>query len=638
MIPVRVTGSRPWAATALAVRAAKGPLAIQVALTVVSGALPVCVAWLTKLTLDGLVEGVPGSTMVGLGTALAVVGLVAGILPQVSHYVRRESDRRIGLMADERLCTAVNGFVGLSRFEDPAFVDRLRLARQGGGKNPGTVVDGYLGIVRALLTISGFLATLLVLSPLMTVLVSAAGVPTMIAEWALARRRARLVWTIGPTERREFFYGSLISDGEAAKELRLFGIGGFLRDRMLADRRTANAAKRALDRREVAVQSGLAALAAAASGAGLIWAVGAAHAGRLSVGGIVVFIAAVAGVQAAVRTLAAELARCYEAVLLFDHYRAVLDCAPDLPVAASPRALPALRRGIELRDVWFRYTDEHPWVLRGVDLWIPYGDSVALVGLNGAGKSTVVKLLCRMYDPTRGQVLWDGVDIRDVDPCALRERIGAVFQDFVSYDMTAAENIALGDLSVLEALDAAGPNGGDAEAPVEIRAAALRAGVHETVARLPHGYRTLLSRTFFTEADRDDPATGVMLSGGQSQRLALARAFLRDRRDLMILDEPSAGLDAEAEHEIHASLRLHRRNRTSVLVSHRLGAVREADAIVVLSGGRVVEQGAHHELLARDGEYARLFTLQAEGYRADEDEILTTSGSQPGTESLRELS
>ncbi|WP_279582148.1 ABC transporter ATP-binding protein [Fodinicola feengrottensis] len=243
--------------------------------------------------------------------------------------------------------------------------------------------------------------------------------------------------------------------------------------------------------------------------------------------------------------------------------------------------------------------------MRGVNLFIPRGNSLALVGLNGAGKSTLVKLLCRFYDPVEGEIRWDGVDIREVDPAELRRRIGAVFQDYMHYDLTAAENIALGDLGALQ------------DRP-RLEAAARKAGIHQKLSELPHGYDTMLSRMFFTESDKDDPESGVVLSGGQQQRLALARAIVRDRCDLMILDEPAAGLDAEAEHEIHASLGAHRAGKTSLLISHRLGAVRDADHIVVLAGGAVAEQGDHATLLAAGGGYARLFTLQAAGYQADE--------------------
>ncbi|MEV4759315.1 ABC transporter ATP-binding protein [Micromonospora sp. NPDC049559] len=592
-------------AAALAVRAAPGTFALYLVLTAVAGALPIGAAWLTKLVVDRLVAGAPPGTLAALAAGLALVGVLAAVVPQVTRYLRAELDRRVGLLAQDRLFAAVERFVGLGRFENPHFLDRLRLAQQAGEVAPSSnqALDGLLGLARSGFTVAGFLGSLLLLSPPMTLLVVAAGVPTLLAQLALSRRRARMFWDIGPVQRRELFYRQLLCSVDAAKEIRLFGTGAFLRGRMLSERRASNAARRAVDRREVAIGAGLALLAAVVAGVGLLWAVGAAGQGRLSVGDVTIFVAAVAGLQAALTSAALDVARAHQALLMFDHYLAVTAAGPDLPVPRRPRSLPPLRRGIELRDVWFRYSDDHPWVLRGVDLHIPYGRSLALVGLNGAGKSTLVGLLCRFYDPSRGAILWDGVDIRDADPVELRRRIGAVFQDYMNYDLSATENIALGDLAALD----------DRE---RIRAAADRAGIHEKLATLPHGYDTLLSRVFFMGANQDDPETGVVLSGGQWQRLALARAFLRDRRDLMILDEPSAGLDAEAEHEVHSSLRRHRDGRTSLLVSHRLGAVRDADHIVVLAEGRIVEQGRHAELLAAGGEYARLFTLQASGYRA----------------------
>ncbi len=321
--------------------------------------------------------------------------------------------------------------------------------------------------------------------------------------------------------------------------------------------------------------------------------------GSLSIGDVAMFVAAVAGVQGATQGLVHNLASAHRSVLLFHHYQEIESQPPDLPMSADP--VPPLRQGIELRDVWFRYADDQPWVLCGVNLTIPHGSSLALVGLNGAGKSTIVKLLCRFYDPCRGAILWDGVDIRSLAVDELRARIGAVFQDYMRYDLTAVENIGLGDVSAMDDRD-------------RVVAASRRAGAHDVVTALPRGYDTLLSRMFFDEADREDPETGVLLSGGQWQRLALARAFLRDRRDLMILDEPSSGLDAQAEHEVHSSLRRHREGATSVLISHRLGTVRDASVIAVLTGGQVSELGTHDELMFLDGDYARLFRLQASGY------------------------
>lgn len=590
------------AACGLAARTSPVALTVYGVLGLAGGAISVVTAWLTKLVLDGLVGGAAVSTLIWLGAGVAVAGIAVGVLPQLTQYLRGQLDRETTMLAQDRLFGATERFVGLGRFEDPKFLDRLRLARQAARSTVQQAVDGLVGMSGALVTIVGFVGSLAVISPLMTAVVLASGVPVLVSEILMSKRRARMLWKIEPLQRREFFYGELLSSVDAAKEVRLFGIGAFLRTRMRADLRTANTAKRALDRREVVVQAGLALLAGLVAGGGLLLAVLAARAGTLSIGDIAVFTAATVGVQGALAMLASETAATHEALLMFDHYLAVTTAEADLPVAASPRPLPPLRYGIELRNVWFRYSDEHPWVLRGVTLRIPYGCSLALVGLNGAGKSTLVKLLCRFYDPVHGAILWDGVNIRDVDPVELRRRIGAVFQDFMHYDLTAAENIGLGDLTAM----------GDRP---RLAAAAKKAGIHQTLTELPDGYDTMLSRMFFLELDADSPSAGVSLSGGQEQRLALARSFLRDRCDLMILDEPAAGLDAEAEHQVHASLRRYRAGRTSLLISHRLGAVRDADLIVVLEDGRVVEWGDHVTLMASGRGYARLFTVQAAGYQ-----------------------
>ncbi|GAA2846476.1 hypothetical protein GCM10020220_039870 [Nonomuraea rubra] len=442
---------------------------------------------------------------------------------------------------------------------------------------------------------------MLVISPAMALIVLGAAVPALVAQLKLSRRRTTMMWEIGPAERRQLFYGTLLSTIEAAKEIRLFDLGGFLRRRLMTELAATQASKRRMDRRELSAEGVLALLSAVVAGGGLVWAIAAARTGTLTVGDVSMFTVAVVAVQGALDTLVNGIAMTHHNLRLFGHYVAVVRAEPDLAVPADAAPLPPLRRGIELRDVWFRYSDDHPWVLRGVDLFIPYGAAVALVGLNGAGKSTLVKLLCRFYDPSRGEILWDGTDLRDVRPEALRERISGVFQDHMAYDFSARDNIGVGDPAALGDLG-------------RIRAAARRAGVDELLSGLPRGYDTLLTRMFAGEQDREDPSTGVVLSGGQWQRTALARAFLRDGRDLMILDEPSAGLDPEAEADVHARMREHRAGQTSLLISHRLNTVRDADLIVVLKDGVVAERGGHDDLMAVDGAYARLFRLQARGY------------------------
>ncbi|GGK99290.1 multidrug ABC transporter permease [Planomonospora parontospora subsp. parontospora] len=590
---------RAAALGSLCLRAGPALAASQLAVTVVAGLLPTGTVWVTKLLVDALAAG-PAERVPGPVAGLVALGLAAGVLPHVTAYLRAESDRRLDLLLQDRLYTRVNGFQGLSRFEDPAFLDELRMAAQATGGAMGPVTSGLFDLCRNVITLTGLLGALAVMSPLMAALVAVAALPVLAARMSLEKRRARMIAGQSAAARRQIFYSSLITDVEAAKEVRLFGLGDFLRRRVIGELTAMQAAERRLDRREAIVQSSLAALSALVSGVGLAWAVHLALTGRLTLGDVTAFAAAVAGTQAALVATVENAANASHALLLFGHHERVMSLSDDLPSPRGPVALPALRRGIELRDVWFRYDESHPWVLRGVDLTIPRGASVALVGLNGAGKSTLIKLLCRFYDPSRGVILWDGVDIRDVPPTELRARMGVLFQDYMSYDLTAAENIGVGEIEAMSDR-------------TRIENAAELSGAGQVVRALPQGYDTLLSRIFLGPED----GAGVVLSGGQWQRVALARALVREHRDLLILDEPSAGLDAEAEHEVHRRLREHRTGRTSLLVTHRLSAVRDADLIVVLRGGRIVERGTHDGLVAAGGGYARLFETQASGYRVD---------------------
>jgi len=598
----RVTLGHARMALGLAFRAAPLSLVALLVVAVASGMAPVVTAWLTALVIDGLVSGMAVQKLVWLAVALAVAGIAAVVLPQLSRYAESELGRRVQLTAVDRLYTAINERLkGLAKLEDPRFHDRLRLAQQAGSSGPGDLVTNATGIGRSILTMTGFLVTLLVINWWLVVAVAVAAIPTVRAEVVLSRLRAAAMWRIGYAGRRQFFYAHLQSAPREAKEIRLFGLGSFFRSRMLTELRAANTENRALDRRDLRVQSVLGVLGAAVAGGGLVWAILATRSGQLTVGDVTVFVAAVAGVQGALSGIVSQFGAAYHALLLLDHYRVATTVEPDLPVPATPRPVPALVDRIELRDVWFRYGADRPWVLQGVNLTICAGQATALVGLNGSGKSTVVKLLCRLYDPTRGQLLWNGVDLREFDPADLRERIGTVFQDYVEYELSAAENIGVGDLA----------RHADRE---RIEGAAQRAGVHEALTRLPRGYDTMLTRMFLEGIDSEHPETGVLLSGGQGQRLALARALMRDDRDLLILDEPSSGLDAQAEAEIHDQLRRQRAGRTSLLISHRLNTIRDADQIAVLTDGRITECGNHDELIKYDGAYARLFGLQARGY------------------------
>jgi len=268
-----------------------------------------------------------------------------------------------------------------------------------------------------------------------------------------------------------------------------------------------------------------------------------------------------------------------------------LSIEPDPPPPAL--ALPAVpEQGIRFERVGFRYPGKETWALRGIDLFIPAGQRLALVGHNGAGKTTFIKLLTRLYEPTEGRILLDGRDLRAWDPEALRRRIGVVFQDFNQYQLKLRENVGLGSVDHR-----------DDEA--RVLRAVERGGAEQVVANVAGGLDAQLGRWF---------KDGAELSGGQWQKVALARAFMREEADILVLDEPTAALDAEAEHAVFERFQALAEGRTTILISHRFPTVRMADRILVIEGGQVLEEGGHAELVARGGRYAQLFSLQAQGY------------------------
>ncbi|MFG3052160.1 ABC transporter ATP-binding protein [Kitasatospora sp. NPDC048239] len=613
----RLALSSGLAACALAWRAGPSALVLSLLCSLVVGLLPAGTALLVSDLFDGLagVGGAPAGAPVGTCVLLIAASLGLALTPSLGEYARARSSRAIRLRVQEELFDAVNRLPGLRNFEDPRFQDELRLAQQAGGIAPDLLVGSAFSSLQALLTVGGFLVTLFVVNPLLGGLTLLLTLPLVRVQLAAGRRRAAVLRETMPRNRRQMFYGSLVADVDAVKEIRLFGLQDFIKQRARTELVAVAAAENRTDRRNLSWRLPASLLGVAVYGLGLVWAVQAARHGELSIGQVSVCLAAVAGIQAGVGQLASTGSSAYQAAITFAHYRALSNAEPDLVLPVVPLTPGRLGGTIEFQDVWFRYHEDAPWTLRGVDLTIPAGSVTALVGLNGAGKSTLVKLLCRLYDPGRGRILWDGVDIREFTPEAYRERIGVVFQDYCRYDLTAGENIGLGRLAHLQ----------DAE---RLTAAARAAGVHERIGRLDGGYDALLSRIFMPEGA--GTGWGHSLSGGEWQRLAVARAFMRADADLMILDEPSAGLDAAAEQEVHDSLRELRRGATSVVISHRLAAVRDADRIVVLGGGQVIEEGTHERLMALGGRYAELFTLQASGYQDAVPGLGPVPGAVPG--------
>lgn len=362
--------------------------------------------------------------------------------------------------------------------------------------------------------------------------------PTLVAQIRLARMRGAMMERTVPMFRRQTFYAALLLDMRAAKEIRLFGLGQFFQGRLLRELRAAQGQERHQDRLALWVDSALATLTGIVSLVALAVFVARVVDGHGTVGDLVLVIAALTALQMSASSLVRQIAMLGETLIVFGHYVDITAVIREARRAVPLPALPPLTRGLEFENVWFRYAPEHDWVLRGLTLRIPCGSSLALVGDNGAGKSTVVKLLCGFHVPNKGVIRWDGVDITTIDPASLRARLGATFQDFMTYEFSAHDNIAVGDISALD--DRA-----------RVRAAAATADMDATLVALPNGYDTMLTRTF---SDGDLPGVGVVLSGGQWQRLALARALLREGADVLILDEPSSGLDVATEHEINQRL------------------------------------------------------------------------------------
>lgn len=588
-----------WSALVLGWRADPRCALARLVLTVLAAVSAPLVAWFGKLLVDELTLGSGGDT--GRVTLYAVAGAVAGaaglFITQLAGYVSTRHDAAVTLRAESDLFTRTCTFVGLRYFEDPEFQDKLMLAENSAADGPNSAITFAENTIRSVVSMLGFLAVIAVVWPLMAGLLCLAAIPGLIAEMKLANRHFDASLASSTFMRRRFFYRSLLTDDRAAKEVRLFGLGGYFRGLLLEALRGSQDLMVRLAKRTALIQSSLSLLGAAIAAVATVFVAHRVVRGELTAGDVVLFIAALAGVQGALTSIVGDIGQTTRSLKLFRCYLEVMRSPIDL--ADGERKTPRLTRSVRFEDVWFRYREDGPWVLRGVSFEVPAGTSLGLVGVNGAGKSTIVKLLCRFYDPERGRITWDGVDLRDLDHETLRTRLAATFQDFMTYDLTVGENIGVGDLTRFD----------DAEA---IRRSAEHADIHDAITALPRGYGTLLSRLFLLEEEREP---GVTLSGGQWQRVALARSLMRSDADLLILDEPSSNLDAEAEHRIHRTLQEFRRGRTSLLISHRLGSVREADHIVVLEDGVVSERGDHDALMAAGGTYARLFTTQARGYQ-----------------------
>lgn len=480
----------------------------------------------------------------------------------------------------------------LAQFEDSAQQDRLERARRQVSGRTG-LIGTVFGQLQGLLTLATLAVGVAAFTPWLVVLIAAALVPAVLNEWHFTKAGYRLAWIRSPERRRIDYLRYLGASVETAKEIKLFGLAGYVTGlyaavagRLLAENRNLAVARAGWG----FAFASLGTLAYYAAYAVIVWRT---VAGAFSVGDLAFLAGAFQRLRGGLEGLLLGLTQITGQAQYLEDFYAFFAIRPQIRSPARPVPVPRpIREGLVFEGVGYRYPGTQTFALRDLSFAVRAGETVALVGGNGAGKTTIVKLMTRLYDPHEGRVLLDGVPLAAYDLDELRARIGAIFQDFVRFDLTAGENVAVGRI---EAADDAG----------RIAAAAARGLAAPVIERLPGGYAQPLGKRF---------AGGLDLSGGEWQKVALSRAYMREA-EILILDEPTAALDARAEHDVFARFRELSAGRTAVLISHRFSTVRMADRILVLEGGRVLEEGSHAALMARGGRYAELFTLQAEGYR-----------------------
>ncbi|TDB27774.1 ABC transporter ATP-binding protein [Stenotrophomonas sp. ATCM1_4] len=575
-------------------------------LRLIRALMPVAMLYVGKLIIDEAVRLAAAGAMPPLGEALAsghLSTLLELLLLELGIAIGSDLLGRLVNYADSLLselftnATSVRlmehaAELDLEDFEDPDLQDKLdRARRQTMGRM--SLMAQLFGQAQDMITVISFAAGLVMYAPWLMLLLAVALVPAFIGESHFNTLGYSLNFSWTPERRQLDYLRQVGASVETAKEVKIFNLHRFLIDRykLLAER--FYRANRALARKRAVWGTLLAALGTLGYYAAYAYIAWRTIRGEFSIGDLTFLSGSFMRLRQLLEGLLSGFSQVASQALYLDDLFSFFAIKPEIHSTPDAIAIPRpIREGFVFENVGFRYPDAARWAVRHLDFQLRAGEVIALVGENGAGKTTLVKLLARLYDPDEGRILLDGRDLRDYDLDDLRANMGVIFQDFVRYHLSAGENIGVG---LVEAMDD----------QARIRDAAHRALADEVIEGLPNGYAQLIGRRF---------KTGVDLSGGQWQKIAIARAYMRDAQ-VMILDEPTAALDARAEFEVFQRFKELSDNRTAVLISHRFSSVRMADRILVLADGRIEASGTHAQLMTEGGRYAELFELQAAGYR-----------------------